>query len=609
MSEFSAHRVNIAEGEKFVIATNLNVYVAPYGDDVLNTGVDQDSPFRTPQRAFDYLSDKIISESGFVTVNFDAGIYELTESITVDHPQGERIALVGADPDTLLLQYVQWYQSYGFTAAGISGYYSGYNHGITMSCVRPNDSTVYSSIVDGTATQIQHKVSGYGVIIEDYNLVREQNYNPIYFYSAYPSEHRNNLARQSSILGAHRLSGCTNGIVEVYSTIRDEWFLTPLANNSSSAGEFFGNNVKSQLDPTPNYSSESDQDEVLNALDLGRLNSTARQFVMSTVPVGYYGAASKTGIPVGATANFVGATFPTMGAGATRSPYQKYNINSAGALVQGGTFTGTGNAGSQINDSIRFGNNFHHYIGSINGTGGIGNSASWKSINTNFVSVKIIPTVFKRNGNILSIKSGGLRKIKNIFFDGVLQPYHYSLIGPGRLNDIGYSNKFAVYASSSKLGEEVANEPSDLGNGLLTNVGIQNFHTGVYCDRNTNGNLGTPVLSNCSYGVLANKGSSIRLFGAVCTGSIMAFGASNASTMVADRCFASFSGQSLIELRLKDKAGVSLDFSDNSFIPGQTYSSPDGKIKGTVYDWDSSQKTLTVAVRFGALEGLRLTST
>lgn len=606
MGEFSAHKINIGAGEKVLISSDLQLYVSPFGSDNDGSGLEEGDAFRTPHRAMEYLSDKIIGESGFVTINFAPGIYDLEQPLTIDHPQGERIALLGKEPDTLLLKYVEWYSSYGFTAEGLSGYYSGYNHGITIGCVRPDTATQFAAIIDGTQTEIEYRTAGYGVIIEDYNLVNDQNYNPIYLYSAYPSEHRNNLSRQGSILGAHELVGCADGTVQLKSTVRDEWFLVPLANTKTSEGEYFGNNVNSVLvfGLDPLSSSQSDQPEK----SFGITNIHNRKFPLSTVPVGYYGTPQTTGIPIGATANFVGATFPTMGSGTTRSPYQKYNIENAGVLFHGGTFTGTGNAGSQINDSIRFGNNFHHYIGSISGTGGIGSSANWKSVNTNLVAVRIVPTVFRRNGNIMSVKSGGLRKIRNIFFEGVVRPYHYSLIGPGRFNDIGYSNKFAIYASSSKLGESVDNEPDGLETGLLTNVGIRNFHIGVYCDRNTNGNLGRPILSNCSYGVLSNKGSSIRLFGAVCTGTVMGFGASNASAMVAERCFTSFSGQSLIELRLKDKAGATMDFSDLSFIPGQTYASPDGRILGTVYDWDSSQKTLTIAVRSGALEGNRLTS-
>jgi hypothetical protein len=81
----------------------------------------------------------------------------------------------------------------------------------------------------------------------------------------------------------------------------------------------------------------------------------------------------------------------------------------------------------------------------------------------------------------------------------------------------------------------------------------------------------------------------------------MAFGAFNSSSMIAERCFAAFSGQSIVSIRLK-QAGATQDFADNSFNHGQTFATPDGKVKGTVWDWDPREKMLSVAVRVGALE-------
>jgi hypothetical protein len=211
--------------------------------------------------------------------------------------------------------------------------------------------------------------------------------------------------------------------------------------------------------------------------------------------------------------------------------------------------------------------------------------------------------VFRRNGTILSVKSGGLRKIQNIFFDGKSQGFHYNLIGTGQYNTSGYSNKAGLYATGSKLGEQVENEPENLGVGLFKNVGFKDFQVGVYCDRSTSANLNRVVISNCSYGVISNNASYVKLFGSICAGSVHGFCAFNGSTITTDRCFSAFSGQSTTELKLKDKAGSTSDFTETSFNPGQTYSSPDGKIRGTVYHWDVTEKTLSIAIRTGALEG------
>jgi hypothetical protein len=449
--------------------------------------------------------------------------------------------------------------------------------------------------------------------------------------------------------GSSLASGTTGGFLSINSTIRDEWFLVPMASGNTSWGRYFGNAVpgayisetKKIGDPAfhngndIDYGSSADGGLASSNFvlwDTNVFNNTHgqnRKVYHRTIPLGFYGSTASTGISSGYMANFIGTTYPT---GSTAGKTAAYIGVRTSAEIPGNPFqflfndettrhySFTGPANSQMNDSIRFGNNYHVYddrIGYQRG-GRIGNYLYEQAnkttptnlighvVNSNKVSVTILPTVFKKMGHVISIKSGGLRKIKNIFFDGVAMPYFYSLIGAGRMNDTGYSNKCAVYASSSKLGEPVANEPDGFGNGLFSNVGIRDYHVGVYCDKNTNGNLGTVSLSNCSYGMVANKGSSVRTYGSTSTGCMYGFSALNASSMLADRCFAAFSGHSIVELKLKDKAGSTLDFSTDSFYHGQTYASSDGKIRGTVYDWDASQKTLTVAVRHGVLEGKRL---
>lgn len=605
MSEFSAHRVNVAEGEKVVIATNLNVYVSPYGDDVLNTGVDQDSPFRTPHKAIQYLSDKIISEAGFVTINFASGIYDIEDTILFDHPQGERVAMIGADPEILVLQYVQYYRSYGLTAAGYSGYYSGVTHEIQMSCVRPNDNTGYTILNDSAGTGVVERTEGYGVIIEDYGLAFDEDYNPIYFYGSYPRNPRNNISRQSSILGCHKLTGVTNGIITVQSSIRDDWFAVPIPPGNTAWARMYGNAYYgAQFGGTTADSSEATSNAWLLTA-----SQNGRGHYLSSVPVGYYGTNASSGIILGATSNFSGQTFPMGALSAAGTNNQGFTAqfqyrNISGSLTTS-NYSWTGPAGSMMNDFIRFGPNYHEHTVNIAGTGGIGLSANWKSINTNIVTVKILPTVFRRQGTILSIRSGGLRKVQNIFFDGMAMPMYYSLLGGASRITSGYSNKTAIHAVGSKLGEPVDNEPSDLGSGLLYNIGVKDFHVGVYCDRSTAGNLGRVSVSNCSYGVLANNGSAVKTYGSICTGSVYGFCSFNSSALETNRCFSAFSGQSTIEIRMKDAVGSTFDFSENSFIPGQTYETRDGKVKGTVFAWDAVDKLLTVAVRTGVLEGKR----
>jgi hypothetical protein len=103
--------------------------------------------------------------------------------------------------------------------------------------------------------------------------------------------------------------------------------------------------------------------------------------------------------------------------------------------------------------------------------------------------------------------------------------------------------------------------------------------------------------------VVSNNKSNVTTIGSVCTGIASgAFCSFTSSNLVADRCFASFVGQSLVNLRIKQNAaGTTLNFS--TFVQGQTFSTPDGRIKGTVWDWDPRDKNLTIAVKAGTLEG------
>jgi hypothetical protein len=603
MGEFSAHRITVSAGERVVIATPVNLYVNPIGDDVLNSGIEEDSPFRTPARAIEWLNDKYISEFGFVTINFAAGIYDLSESLVFDHDQGDRVAFVGAEPETLLLQYVSYYKTSGFTAGntGYYKYYSGVKHGITLACVRPSDSTVYAPIGSSNAISNVCGVSGSGVLIEDYDLVFKDDYNPAYFYAAYPFHPRNNIVRQGSILGCHKLWGVTGGIITLQSSIRDDWFSIP-AGTSSSWGRFYGNAQMgvSYFNNTVAVPSDyTDQAENTNNVWMIPNNNVAsidkKGHYLSSVPVGYFGTNATTGITIGATANLMGVSFPN---GSTSGKTASFTWQEYNGTNYAGWYTATGPNGSFLNDTILFGSNYHEHT-PVSGTGGMGVSGSWRSINSNRITVKLIPTVFRRFGNILKISGNGLRKIQNIFFDGVDMQSHYKLIGN---SETGYSNKVAVYAKNTRVGESVSNEPDGLGAGLFGNSGVKDFHVGFYADHGTDAYLGKLIASNCSYGIIANNGSNIVTLGSVCSGmASTGFGAFGSSSMVADRCFASFVGQSHVTLRLKQVSGSTL--SDSSFIPGATYASPDGRIKGTVWDWDPRDKTLVVAVRVGMLEG------
>jgi len=338
---------------------------------------------------------------------------------------------------------------------------------------------------------------------------------------------------------------------------------------------------------------------------------------MSNTPVGFYGTSIKSGITTGATANFVSGLFPTrlngvatsdnpadagywLGTGGWTGLSNIGGTNATSLGLSGYWFTGTGTIGSLMNDGICFGYpNYHQY----NNNGPTLTSSS-KVINTNRLTVKIIPTVFRRFGNILTIKNSGLRKIKNIFFDGRQMLYHYNFISEYLGSKNVVSNKCAINVQASRIGLTVRGEPNNLGPGLMHNVGVKDFHCAMHINEGTRCNLGTMVSSNCSFGVVARNQSIVTTTGSVFTGmGVFGVSALTSSTITAERCFVGIVGTSLVTFRYK-QIGDAQEFSDKTFIPGQTYSSPDGKFRGTVWDWEPREKLLTVSVRKGVAEGL-----
>lgn len=594
MGEFSAHKLVAPSGDRVAIASHLNIYVSNLGVDTFapGRGIEPENPFQTLAGALNYLKDKYISESGFVTINFASGIYDFTDDVVINHPEGERIAIVGAEPETLILRYVDSYNTQGFTSTPLSNFYSTVRHGMTLNCVKPND---ISGFVEVDTSSSVSGIPGSGVIVEDYNLVYDDSYNPISFYSSFPAHPRNNIVRTASILGCHRLQTSFGGEISTESFIRDDWMCLPVSASSLSNGRMYGNAQNNVQYTSGICGNASDRSETQTNSWFTAANPARGHFI-SSVPVGYYGKQNTSGIPSAGTANFIGITYPMANAaGSTASfNFQQLTGTSLGFYTCSGT-----TAESFLNDTIQFGNNYHHWS-TISNTG-IGSSAEWRTNNSNIITVKVLRTVFRRFGNILSINVSGLRKIKNIFFDGKDMYYHYNMISNGSSSIDGYSNKMAIHAANSKLGQAIPNEPAGLGIGLCSNVGIANFHTGVYCDSHTRCTLGKIVASNCSFGVVANNGTTLLTTGSVCTGiGSAAYSAYNNSSMIAERCYAGFVGQSLVSIRMKS-SGVTLQ--DDSFVPGQTFATPDGKITGTVWDWNAREKLLQIAVRVGAAEG------
>ena len=80
-----------------IITSNLNLYVATNGNDSTGDG-SISSPWATPTKAAEFLSQRRIKINVSVTVNIGAGTYTFTSNLKLGHPQGSQIKYVGATP-------------------------------------------------------------------------------------------------------------------------------------------------------------------------------------------------------------------------------------------------------------------------------------------------------------------------------------------------------------------------------------------------------------------------------------------------------------------------------------------------------------------------------
>ncbi len=142
-----------------VINADINYYInSTTGSDAVGIAGSSDAPFRTLGRAFEVLRDKKIAKTATVTINIADVVDVVTayneSEIVVDHPDGERINVVGQTPISLTARNYNYYQtapsvSMGGANAAIGGY-------------------ILEIGVDSTAN----------IQTGDFAVIREQNYTP-----------------------------------------------------------------------------------------------------------------------------------------------------------------------------------------------------------------------------------------------------------------------------------------------------------------------------------------------------------------------------------------------------------------------------------------------
>lgn len=112
---WSAIRINKLAGSLYAINDDVTIYVAADGDDVNGDG-SFGNPYATPHRAFEYLDDKTIGQSGSVTIKCAAGEYNEFPPLYPKHQNGEKISIVGEEPEVYRIKGCRTFDYEGNTA-------------------------------------------------------------------------------------------------------------------------------------------------------------------------------------------------------------------------------------------------------------------------------------------------------------------------------------------------------------------------------------------------------------------------------------------------------------------------------------------------------------
>ena len=116
----SAIRPSSTVNQLDYIGSNTTLYASPTGNDTTGDG-SASNPWATPQKALSWLANKYIADNATVTIQLSSGIFTLTSSITLSHPQSDRIRIVGQTPDEgYIWNLYEYTDSSGFTG-NVSG--------------------------------------------------------------------------------------------------------------------------------------------------------------------------------------------------------------------------------------------------------------------------------------------------------------------------------------------------------------------------------------------------------------------------------------------------------------------------------------------------------
>jgi hypothetical protein len=79
---------------KLLISSNTTIYVATTGSDTTGTGL-AGAPFASIHKALASIAGMLIATGVIVTIQVADGVYTVTSAITIDHPDGDKIQILG----------------------------------------------------------------------------------------------------------------------------------------------------------------------------------------------------------------------------------------------------------------------------------------------------------------------------------------------------------------------------------------------------------------------------------------------------------------------------------------------------------------------------------
>ena len=121
-NKWSAIDIGQAPGAIQAVNDHLIIYVSTTGDDDTGDG-SLTAPYATPHKAMEHVRKFYIGEDGKVTIKCAAGEYTFSKTLHLNHPQGEKIHLVGDDP----LECGHPSNTYNYTVKGAYGVTFGYD--------------------------------------------------------------------------------------------------------------------------------------------------------------------------------------------------------------------------------------------------------------------------------------------------------------------------------------------------------------------------------------------------------------------------------------------------------------------------------------------------